>query len=176
MAGIKLLEGGVDTGFKKASDRVVVHDPSAWLALDLSTSGLASHCLLAAGWPTAAHPVADGLSLAARCWLAHRCSPSGRRPLTGCSLLVGPPLLTQWPTASHCLLAAGWPTAAHPVADGSRRASAAMYQVKGVSSSNLVLRQVKMSRSAMNSGDVFILDTSDIIFQARAHPEPETSP
>jgi len=66
--GIKLLEGGVDTGFKKASDRVVVHDPT-------------------------------------------------------------------------------------------------MYQVKGASSSNLVLRQVKMSRSAMNSGDVFILDTSDIIFQ-----------
>ena len=44
-----------------------------------------------------------------------------------------------------------------------------MYQVKG-RGSNLMLTQVEVSRSAMNSGDVFILDTLETIYQVRAPP------
>eukprot|EP00937_MAST-01D_sp_MAST-1D-sp2_P001995 g1995.t1 len=39
-----------------------------------------------------------------------------------------------------------------------------LFQVKGVKG-NLVLRQTKLSRSKMNSGDVFILDTGDVCYQ-----------
>ena len=39
-----------------------------------------------------------------------------------------------------------------------------MYQVKG-RKQNVLLKQVNKSRSAMNSGDVFILDTEDVIYQ-----------
>ena len=39
-----------------------------------------------------------------------------------------------------------------------------MYQVKG-RAQNVLLKQVNKSRNAMNSGDVFILDTEDVIYQ-----------
>lgn len=39
-----------------------------------------------------------------------------------------------------------------------------LYQIKG-RANNLLVKQVKVKRDAMNSGDVFILDTEDAIFQ-----------
>ena len=39
-----------------------------------------------------------------------------------------------------------------------------MYQIKG-KGTNVMMKQVSLTRSAMNSGDVFILDTEEVIYQ-----------
>jgi gelsolin len=39
-----------------------------------------------------------------------------------------------------------------------------LFQVKGVKG-NIMLKEIKLKRDAMNSGDTFILDTGDVIFQ-----------